>query len=204
MEKFIISWPLVCLILGIFALVLIRSELRDLIKRTKKVGKAGLETCEPQDAQITFDNKGIQDFFKEYESPLLLEAEAKILEELKVRNIESPTDREKALIRSLASMHLISFAEKVYSVIWHSQVNLLRSMNSNNIGLEFDQVHPFYDTAKSNYPHMYVNYSFEQWLNFLASFNLIVTGDARWFISVAGREFLKYLVATGRPDPTYG
>ena len=46
--------------------------------------------------------------------------------------------------------------------------------------------------------------SYEQWLGFLRSFNLLTQKDSRYFITVAGREFLKYLVAVGKAAPLHG
>ncbi len=63
---------------------------------------------------------------------------------------------------------------------------------------------PLYEDAKTNYPSWYQDYSFEQWLGFLRSFNLVTQKDSRYFITVAGREFLKYLIAVGKAAPLHG
>ena len=48
------------------------------------------------------------------------------------------------------------------------------------------------------------NYPFDRWFGFLRAYNLVLERDATVFITVAGREFLKYLVATGKSGPYHG
>jgi hypothetical protein len=63
---------------------------------------------------------------------------------------------------------------------------------------------PFYEVAKVEYPNFYENYPFDRWLGFLRAFNLVLERDATVLITVAGREFLKYLIATGKAGPYHG
>ena len=54
----------------------------------------------------------------------------------------------------------------------------------------------FYEAAKVMYPLWYQNYPFERWIGFLESFNLILRRESRFFITIAGRDFLTYPVDT--------
>ncbi len=62
----------------------------------------------------------------------------------------------------------------------------------------------FYDHAKYQYPEFYKDYDFDRWLGFLREFNLVGQENSKIFITIAGREFLKYLFALGKPEPLYG
>jgi hypothetical protein len=55
----------------------------------------------------------------------------------------------------------------------------------------------FYEAAKVMYPLWYQKYPFERWIGFLESFNSILRRESRFFVTIAGRESLKYLVGTG-------
>src|SRR6266568_2992240 len=206
MEKLaeILAWPVVVLVIVLVLIFLFRAEFGALIARTKKVGKGGLETYEGQPPQPKDDSKGVEQFFRTYDNPLLLEAEGLIMKDLKDRKIENHADREKTLVRALASSQLISHFERLDRGIWASQLALLRGLNTREGGTEAHELMPLYEDAKTNYPSWYQDYSFEQWLGFLRSFNLVTQKDSRYFITVAGREFLKYLIAVGKAAPLHG
>jgi hypothetical protein len=200
----ILAWPGVVLIIGLVAIFVFRTQLGALIQRTKRIGKTGIETYETQPSQPGDDKKAIDEFFRAFDNPLLLEAEQLILKDLKDRKIESTLDREKALVRSLASTNIILHFERVHGLIWASQLSLLRFLNARDTGADIAELVVFYEMGKTGFPDWYESYPFDRWLGFLQSFNLIAKQDSRTFISVAGREFLKYLVASGKSGPAYG
>jgi hypothetical protein len=118
--------------------------------------------------------------------------------------LEVPQDREKALVRSLASTGLVLHFEQVYGVIWASQVATLYHLNPRAGGADISELIPAYEAAKANYPSMYEKYPFDQWLGFLKAMNLVVEQNSRLFITEDGREFLKYLIATAKTGPFQG
>lgn len=206
MEQFaaVLAWPVVVLIIVLVALILFRAQLGVLISRTKKIGKGGIETFEGQPPQPMEEKKGVEEFFRSFDSPLLVEAEQMILNDLKERKIEVPADREKTLVRALASTNIVLHFERVHGVLWASQLACLRYLNPRDQGAKIAEIVPFYEFAKTEYPSWYENYPFDRWLGFLRSFNLVLERDSTVFITVAGREFLKYLVASGKAGPYHG
>lgn len=198
------AWPIAVVVVVVFALVLFRRDFSALINRTKEVGTGGLKTYENQPTQPVEEKKGVEDFFRTFENPLLIEAEGLILKELEGRNIKVAADREKALVRSLASSNILLNFERALGSIWQSQLSLLQYLNSRDLGSELSELGAFYMDAKGKYPSWYEDYSFDQWLGFLRSHNFITQKDSRVFITVAGREFLKYLIAAGKGGPSYG
>ena len=200
----VLAWPAVVLIVALVALFLFRAPFAALITRTKKVGKSGLETFDGQPPQPTEEKKGVDEFFRGFDSPLLVEAEQLIITDLKERKIETPGDRERMLIRALASTNIVLHFERVYGLLWASQLACLRYLNPRQEGTEVTELIPLYELGKAEYPSWYENYPFDRWFGFLRSFNLVLERDSRIFITVAGREFLKYLVATGKAGPYHG
>ncbi|MGE5443079.1 MAG: hypothetical protein ACM3SR_00550 [Ignavibacteriales bacterium] len=81
---------------------------------------------------------------------------------------------------------------------------LLRFLNSHREGASLAELVQLYDAAKADYPSLYENYPFDKWLGFLQAFNLVAKQDSQVFITVAGCEFLKYLIAAGKSGPYYG
>lgn len=200
----VLAWPVVVLIIALFCIVLFRGELGVLISRTKKVSKGGIETFESQPPQPMEEKKGADEFFRSFDNPLLLENEKSIFDDLKARHIDSAADREKTLVRALAAHQIVLHFERASGSLWASQLACLRYLNSREQGVEKAEIVQFYETGKAQYPGWYANYSLEQWLNYLRTFNLLGDRGSVVFITVAGREFLKYLVASGRSEPLYG
>jgi hypothetical protein len=79
-----------------------------------------------------------------------------------------------------------------------------RFLNARDEGGQISELTPFYEAAKMIYPLWYRNYPFEGWIGFLESSKLILLRESRFFITIAGREFLKYLVGTGKTGPFHG
>jgi len=200
----ILAWPGVVLIIALVAILVFRGQLAALIGRTRKVWKGGLETFDAQPAQPTEEKKGVEEFFRSFDNPLLVEAEALIIKDLKDRKIEAPADREKALVRALAASNIIQHFERVHGAIWASQLACLRYLNPRDKGADISEFIPLYDAAKADYPSWYENQPFERWFDFLRVFNLVIEQDSRVFITVAGQEFLKYLVAARKSGPYHG
>jgi hypothetical protein len=200
----ILAWPAVVLIVILFALFLYRPQIALLISRTKKLGKDGFETFETQPTQPIDEKKGVEEFLRSFDNPLVLESEQLINNDLKERRIEDPSDREKVLVRSLAALNIVLHFEAIYDVIWASQVACLRYLNSRELGTDLSEISPFYELAKVEYPLWYENYLFEQWLAFLRAFNLVTEQDSKLFITIRGREFLKFIIATGKSGPHHG
>ena len=119
-------WPIVVFVLGIFFLLLFRPQIGKLIDRTKEVAKLGIKTYETQPPPPNEEKKELMEFYRSFESPLIKEWEAIVIDSLRQRKIEAPDDREKALLRLTAQSALLFFLERAYAAIWASQVACLR------------------------------------------------------------------------------
>jgi hypothetical protein len=89
-----------------------------------------------------------------------------------------------------------------YTETWHlifkSQLLLLKALNQKV--LQFDEARTFYDAAAREYATEYATDTFDRWLEFMRSQFLITQEGARIAITQRGRDFLKYLVHTGRSE----
>ena len=59
------------------------------------------------------------------------------------------------------------------------------------------QVEDTTSDAAAEEPEFYENYTFEQWLGFLSDSRLVLSQDERVAITLAGREFLKFILHQG-------
>ena len=187
------------------AVAVFHPQLRSLIARTKKFGRGiweGQET--PQVPAPPGHESPADQFFKTFENQLLLQQEDVIESDLQQRKLEAPGDREKALIKSLAATQIGFHFEKVAASIWASQLALLVHLNTRLAGDDPVSLKMFYDQAAKAYPQLYQNYSYDGYLQFLQSHGLIERAGQAVTITLAGREFLKYLLDSRRVLPAYG
>lgn len=109
-----------------------------------------------------------------------------------------PNDREGFYVKFIA----IGIAQYVYDMIWayifRSQLLALQHLNIQRL-IPAEQMRPFYDKAATDFPAVYANYSFDQWLGFLHAQGLILRHpNATVEITLRGIDFLKYLIHWGR------
>lgn len=208
MDKLIalVAWPAVALIGVIVFLLLFRNPIATLIARTRRIGigAGGLEAYETQPSPPSELNKANAELVTNLDSPLLPQAQQLIIKDLHDRNIHAPEEREQALIRALAAANISVWFEQIYTICWASQISCLRYLNSRDGGADTSELRPFYDAAKVTYPAWYANYPYENWLAFLRNVKLVIADGSRYSITVAGREFLKYMITMAKPGPYYG
>lgn len=196
MEHF--AWPIAISIIAIFALFLFKKDISALLGRTQKIGRDGIQTSLPQIQQSTERESAVEVLMKEFSSVALREEEENIRKDLEIRGLSSQQDKINLLIKHLAINQLALHFERINSVIWGSQIALLQHLNSCIDGDSSSMLRIFYDNAAKNYPDTFASYPFEQYLQFLVAFNLIIQRGERYFITALGREFLVYLTATGQ------
>jgi hypothetical protein len=116
-----------------------------------------------------------------------------------LKKIESQPDQKKVglLVRHLALTQAEYFAERVYRLIFGSQISALRWMNTFGPAT-VDQVRRFYETAKSKFPDGYEGYSFDVWFDFFRSYGLVSpASNERLIITADGKYFLQWMAAEG-------
>jgi hypothetical protein len=138
--------------------------------------------------------QNVEDFYNTYDNSMLLETEVLVRKE--AQKYAPGNDREGFLIRNLASGAIMYIFDVVWYCVYKSQLLLLEKLNTQT--LTTAQVRSYYDEAARAYPEKYQNYPFDQWLNFLRIWFMVVQNGDTFAISVRGKEFLKYLVHQGR------
>jgi hypothetical protein len=192
------TWPVITLILGIFALLLFRKPFSRFIDRTEKISKDGFQARSGQDQLKESSISKVDDFMKAYDNPLLIEQEKLVKNNLESLQPRDEKEKEIILIRSVASFVIIYSLEKTYNNIYGSQIMALHYMSDNRaIPLTIENIRHFYEDAKNNFSSFYANYSFESWLHFMVVTGLVQQNGNDIGITVRGKEFLKYLLDQG-------
>jgi len=135
----------------------------------------------------------IDDFYRTYDNALLLEIEANI--RAQANAYQGGNDRENFLVRSYATLGIIALFENMWLLIFGSQIRALHAVNA-QARLE-TELRQFYEEATRGNPPL-MNYPFDNWLGFMVSQLLIRQDGGIINVTLRGREFLKYLVETGK------
>lgn len=123
-----------------------------------------------------------------------------IREDLEQQILTDPEAIE-VLIRHLAGTQIELTFNEIDYYIWQSQVELLQHLNSSP-GCLAEELKIFYHSAASRSPNpieFMGNKTFEQYLQFLTSHELVTELSGSYHISPRGRDFLVFLTAKGTP-----
>jgi hypothetical protein len=193
-----LAWPVVVM----SALLIFRTRINQLLERVIKVGPKGFEAAPPvkQGAGtglVLVAPSAADKLLEEFDNKLLVEAEKVITDFLDNHHVAEP-ERQKVLIRYLAAVSISQRFERTWYWIWGSQLKMLDALNSiKPNGLSAESLNKFYENGKNTSPELYTNYTFDQWLTFLKTWVLVREDNGIIRITLAGEEFLKYLVQTG-------
>jgi len=193
-----LAWPVVGLVLGIFALLIFRKPITRFIDRAEKVSKDGIQARAAEQQQKEIPPSKVEEFLKVHENQLLLETERIAKEGLDALQPRDAEEREKFLLRNFAAVVISQSFDRTYYWIYGSQIIALQYLNDNRmLAQTTENVRPFYDDAVQMFPTFYSNYPFEGWLAYLVSSGLVQKNGNDIGITIRGKEFLKYLVEQG-------
>ena len=193
----LVKWPLALIVVALVFMVLFRRAINDLLARTRKISKEGIEAVPAQEPASNLSPSAADQLLKTFYNALLLRHERTIREDLDRRQLP-PTDRERVLARFLAGAGLGLLFERAFNMIFGSQIRALQYLNPIPApGVAVEALRHFYTEGAGQYPTIYANYAFEQWLGFLASFKFLIVNGDKAIIGEEGREFLKYVIQMG-------
>ena len=201
-----LTWPLVVLILGGAGLLIYRKPLTRFIDRWRslKIAGTGIDTF--QSGQESAGAPALASGESATPKPieldtvfgkaLLDEYESAIETDLQKRNVPELNQRED-LVRQLTQFMIAYRFERTYRNIYGSQLQILLALNTMTEPIDVNLMKPLFNKTTSENPTTYAHMSFEQWHGFLTRESLIVLSGDKIEISVAGREFLKFLIYQG-------
>lgn len=194
-----LAWPAVVLILGLIALFMFKRNIAGRIDKIHKIDRIGMQIGSEQ-AQSLPEAKGssFQELMDLASSPLLRERENNIRDALKARGIANEQESIKVLMRALASSQLALQWEQIEKGIFGSQVAILVEMNTRHAGLPVDVLRKVYDEMAKKYPSTYEGYAFDQYVSYLETNRLMTKGGDGYQVTLEGKEFMVWLVQTGR------
>lgn len=197
MEPF--AWPAAVVILGLAGMLIFRRPLLGFFSRTTSlaVWKGKVEVSAAP--QVTAQSEGNEELMKAFDNALLVVDEQAINADLEKRGLAGRITAIPVLVRHLAAARIALHFERAYSIVWGSQLAILQHVNTlGETGASMESLKPFYLQAAATYPQIYQKYAFEAYMGFLASQMLVEIKKDHAFITLVGREFLRWLIGEGR------
>lgn len=191
-----IAWPASLSIIVIVSIIVFKKEIGLLICRIHKIGNYITTTPNlPQDKQNKDDNKRVSE--QSFSTPgiKIREDELRSLEEFKSLSKDELND---ILFKKLAGQSLATEFERIYQLIYGSQIKILQYLNSQQTGAHLTSIKHYYDKAVLEFADAYKDYSFENYMRFLLNYTLILQKDGFLFITICGKEFLLYCTVANK------
>lgn len=203
-------WPIAVIATVIIVILLLKKTIQDLLSRITrlKYGETVAEVSQiRQDInekkllvqnQADKPNENIEKTLGLFSVPTLARVKSLVENESKINEFSDDATKFQALVKYSQALYLILSFERLYNIIFGSQLSLLSFVNSTDTQSKAE-LEVFYNNAREKYPDFFDTYSYDDYLDFLLSQELlIVNPDASFAITWLGRDFLKYLVETGK------
>lgn len=188
----IIVWPVILLVLVIFFLLVFKKEIAEKIKTIKSVSKNGILMEKSQEIKNeSFNN---DDLLGKNDSITVQEQKDLIKKDLKKRHLDDTSNETiEVLIHQLAVTQLKLEFERIYNIIFGSQIYLLRKLNEN--AKQKNDIDSYVQTTLNNFEEL-EDWTVEEYLHFLFVNTLIIYDTQKELFNITniGHEFLLWLL----------
>ncbi len=194
-----IPYAVAALVAVVFLAIYFKKPIAWLIDRIKAIGP--VQTAEAGTAQQRSQQRSPASELADElgKNPTVLMRQKTIDEELNKRGIPPGQEREQFLLTHLAAVATALDFERIYQLIYGSQISALNFLNGRGtVGEETEALNTvYYLPVSTAYKLFYLSDSFESWLSFLEEVKLVERKVSKVFITVQGRSFLQYLIQMG-------
>jgi hypothetical protein len=210
-----INWPGAIILICIFFFIFFRKPISALINRIRSLEKFGVRATMDNVQQKPDDyktlNAKLDSVGESGESQIIntIKYYSFISAEIYKNAVETDFDKiinrnddekKEILLKYAAVTQLQMEFLNIYYLIYGSQINILRHLNSLAMGDTQIALQSFYDNAKKTNPNFPFGYKFEQYMFFLLNHNLINEKNGNFVITEFGRDFLTYIIKAKLPE----
>ena len=149
------------------------------------------------------DNDSVQELIDRIGNSIVIsELENNIIAELQSKSFLVEGDTNKVLVRHLAGTQLILEFERIHSLIFGSQIFLLKQLNiAIPIGYSETDTYAFFEKVKQIHRDSFTDWDSEKYLTFLISKSLILKNEINEIhITNMGVEYLTWIARNGISD----
>lgn len=146
--------------------------------------------------QRKIDNeKNVQELLDRIGNSIVISSmEESIKKELNDRGLDINSETSTVLIRHLAGTQLLLGFERIHSLIFGSQLNLLRELNLiAPEGFTKQEIEDYFENVKDEFPNSFSGWDVKKYLIYLFSNILIVKNENKIHITNLGQEYLNWI-----------
>jgi hypothetical protein len=197
----ILIWPGVALLLVFAFMILFRRQIGEKIKSVAQVNKSGVSFLSSEKKAIQVSTRDLIDLFGSNDSRLLNEVEEQVRKDLVGNTFNSDQEKIDYLIRHLALSHLYLIFEQCYSLIFGSQIFLLKKLNEVlGEGRDISFVKNYFDHVQASFAPSFDDWTCDTYMQYLFRHRLVTQQDSRFHITVRGIGFLVWLTKSGKNE----
>ena len=141
------------------------------------------------------DVNDLMKYGKDFE--IISDQEKRIKADLESKKLDYSDDTSKVLIRHLAGAQVINWFERNYNTLFGSQIALLRKLQDNKEGIQFEDIDKYFSEVKAENPETYKTWNSNTYLAYLKNSYLVEESDGKLLLTKIGSEFLKLLSTYG-------
>ena len=195
------TWPQLILLIGLLAIFIFRKNLSGLIDRAIKISPSGID-FQPQiapPATVTEELGKIQTTFSSITSLRTITSNQSIINQhLSNEKIVDPTKARDYLIRELADVYFVLRCERVYYIVFGSQIQILKKLlTSQSTGLTQQDIDQHFEDIVKIHPDFFARWNNAQYMNFLIQANLVKKDNTLYKITDFGTDFLTWIQRSG-------
>lgn len=198
------GWPHFVFAFSLIFIWMFRTPLGALFGRITSIDKTGIKT-QPNPEIQREDPKKIeaaqQLLLAIGNTVVLQDIENRIRNELTSRELSVEGKTTEVLIKYLAAAQIALEFEQIHNLIFGSQIYLLKKLNEvagqGQLGMTIEEY--FFDVQK-RFSDSLADWTLQKYLYFLFSRKLILHEDGRYHITNLGKEYLVWMVRTGRAE----
>ena len=184
----VLAWPIVVTSF----LVYFRKNISELIKGIWKIKYPGGEITTREPNQIEVKN------VSENNTDKLLDLVGKY-HKVRYEGLKKITDQEKMKLemKLLVKDFELQY-EKIYSIIYGSQIRLLESIKSSSTGVSQLYIDQYFLNIKNGYPAQFSTWNSDHYINFLIGSNLLtINSSGNYVITETTNAFIDYINRMG-------
>jgi len=191
-----VAWPLTLLLI----LFYFKVEIKSLVTRVQRISPSGADFSSPEQRLLSNDGGRIGEAAKnlaaQNSTPAVKDLVVQLESALASFQVD---DKEKQLLVDLAVARLDIHFAFAYQSIFGSQIELLKRMKNNNGTATKAEVEHYFQALQDSIPE-HKDKSVDEYLNFLASRNLISKEESTISLSPWGYDFLLFLFRYNLPE----
>lgn len=190
----VLIWPVTILVI----VFLLRKNLRGLLDRVRKISYK--DASAELSAQVRSQEKALK----------TTKAEAKMSGQQKkslaakagtigsIKPPKKPAETKKVIAQAneeIALRDTLLDFERIYNVIFGSQIQILLDLNSSKDGLPIQNVEALFNKTMLKWRPTFTDWGFDKYMSYLLSTGLVEIDENRLYITQKGEAFVGYLLS---------